>query len=78
LKKINKKAGEVRKAKNKLRTIVNQALKSFEKKLPDDKKILMRKELEKYHQIIKQTEQKTLYRIEQNAKKISTNFCKNY
>ena len=74
--KSNKKAGEVRKAKNKLRTIVNQALKSFEKKLPDNQKILMRKELESYHQIIKQTEPKTVYRIEQNAKKSVQIFAK--
>jgi len=76
LKKSNKKAGEVRKVKNKLRTIVNKALKSFEKKLPDDQKILMHKELETYHQIIKQTEPKTIYRIEQNAKKSVQIFAK--
>lgn len=76
MKKSNKKAGEVRKVKNKLRTIVNKALKSFEKKLPDDQKILMHKELETYHQIIKQTEPKTIYRIEQNAKKSVQIFAK--
>lgn len=67
--KNNKKAGSIKKARNRLRTIVINVVKTFEKKLSEEQKILMRSELEKYHQIIRQTEPKTLYYIEKNAQK---------
>ncbi len=65
--KSNKKSGSVKKAKNKFRTIVVNIVKVFENKLSDEQKILMKSKLEIYHQIIKQTEPKTLYFIEKNA-----------
>ncbi len=65
--KSNKKAGSVKKAKNKFRTIVINVVKVFESKLSNEQKILMKSKLEIYHQIIKQTEPKTLYFVEKNA-----------
>lgn len=71
-----KKAGTVKKARNKLRTIVINVVKNFEKKMTEEQKSLMRSELDKYHQIIKQTEPKTLYYIEKNAQKSIQDFAK--
>ena len=64
-----KKAGDVQKAKNKLRTIAKNAVKDLENKLNDEQKNIISERLEIYHQIIRQTQPKTLYYIEKDSKK---------
>ena len=49
---------------------------TVKKKMTEEQKGLMRSELDKYHQIIKQTEPKTLYYIEKNAQKSIQDFAK--